>query len=192
MKFTKEPKVRAKIATIFALVILLVLGGGIVHFLNLSSLAWALLGLYPAEKFSPGLYGALVQTRLTFAGILFIEVLLLLPLGLWLMRTLNPLLRKAGRGLPAENTSKPHPFGANKPVLAPALEEIGTLANQMAETSRNANQVMEHSLEVIRKGIAISEATLEALRENKKFASKVTQLIENITPSFQKQPDNFH
>jgi hypothetical protein len=192
MTFIKELNVQAKIALIFALVALLVLVGGVVHFLNLSSLAWALPVFSPAEKFGPGLYGALARIRLTFAAILFMEVLLLLPLGLWLMWTLAPLLKKAEEELPAGNTSKPLLPRADEPVIAPALKEIGTLANQMAETSRNANQVMEHSLAAIRKGIAISEVTLEALKENKKFTVKVTRLIENITPSFQKQPDSFH
>jgi hypothetical protein len=192
MSHFKELNVQAKIAVTFALVILLVMVGGMVHFLSLSRLAGALPEFNTAEKFGPGLYGALARTQLTFAAILFMEVLLLLPLGLWLIWTVRPLLKKAGEGLKVENTLNPLPSRADEPVLAPAGEGSGTLANQMAETVRNANQVMEHSLEAIKNGIVLSEATLEALKENRKFAFKVTQLIENITPLFQKQPDGYH
>jgi hypothetical protein len=61
----KELNVQVRVALIFALVILLVIGGGIVTFINLSSLAGALPGLNTAKKFGPELYGALARTRLT-------------------------------------------------------------------------------------------------------------------------------
>jgi hypothetical protein len=51
---------------------------------------------------------------------------------------------------------------------------------------------MEHSLEAIRKGIDVSEATLRALKDNKELPFNVTQLIEKITADFQKQPESYH
>ena len=192
MNLFKELDVQVRIALIFSLVILLVIGGGIVNFINLSSLVWSSAGWNTLEKLGPELYGALADTRLTLALILFVEVLLLLPLGIGLMRTVSPRLKKDGEETLFHNTPNPLPPRVAEPVATPILEEIGALANQMAEAARNANEVMAHSQAAIKKGIAMSEATLEALKENKKLTSKVTQLIESITVAFQKQPESFH
>jgi hypothetical protein len=192
MNLFKELNVQTKMALIFTLVILLVIGGGIATFINLSSLAGALPGFNTAEKFGPDLYGALARTRLRLTYILFIEVLLLLPLGIGLLRTVGPLLKEDREKSPIHNTSHPLPPRFDEPTATPILEEIGALTNQMAEAARKANEVMVHSQAAIKKGIAMSEATLEALKENKKLTFKVTQLIESLTVSFQEQPESFH
>jgi hypothetical protein len=49
----------------------------------------------------------------------------------------------------------------------PLLGEIGSLTEQMAETARNGNEVMAHSLAVVKKSLSMSETTLEALKEHK-------------------------
>jgi hypothetical protein len=192
MNLFDKLNVQTKIALFFSLVILLVIGGGIVTFTILSSLAWALPEFNTPEKFGPDLYGALARTRLTFALILFIEVLLLLPLGIGMMRTVSPRLKKDGEKIPLQNTANPLSLRVDEPAATSILEEIGALTTQMSETARNANEVMAHSLAVVRKGMAMSETTLEALKEHKKLTFKVTQLIEKITVGFQNQPESFH
>ena len=97
MGLFKKLHVQTRIALIFSLVILLVIGGGIATFMILSNLAWALPGLKTAGKIGPELSGALASTRLTFTYIIFLEVLLLLPLGIGLIRTIGPRLKRTAR-----------------------------------------------------------------------------------------------
>jgi hypothetical protein len=192
MNLLKKLNAQTKIALIFTLVLLLVIGGGIIAFIILSNFARDLPGFTLAEKLGPDLYGALARTRLTLTYLLFIEVLLLLPLGIGLIRTVGPLLKKDGEETPFHNTSNLLPPRFDEPSATPVLEEIGALTNQMAEAARKANEVMVHSQAAIKKGIVLSEATLEALKENKKLTLKVTQLIESLTGAFQTQPQSFH
>ncbi len=192
MGLFKKLNVQTRIALIFSLVILLVIGGGIATFMILSNLAWALPGLKTAGKIGPELSGALASTRLTFTYIIFLEVLLLLPLGIGLIRTIGPRLKKDVQESSLHNTQNPAPCQVDEPIATLVIEEIGVLTNQVTEAARKANEVMAHSQTAIRKGIAMSEATLEALEENKKLTIKVTQLIEKIGVASAVQPECLH
>jgi methyl-accepting chemotaxis protein len=65
--------------------------------------------------------------------------------------------------------------------------EVRNLALRAAEAAKNTSGLIEHTIESVKKGKELTEATQAAFRENMEIAAKVGELVDEIAEASQEQ-----